>query len=46
VKFLRETAQGSRSVIVPHHREVAIGTLRSIIRQAGLTIPEFEALDD
>jgi len=46
VKFLRGTAQGSRSVIVPHHREIAIGTLRSIIRQAGLTIPEFEALDD
>jgi len=46
VKFLRETARGSRAVIVPHHREIAIGTLRSIVRQAGLTVAEFEALGD
>lgn len=46
VKFLRENAQGSRTVIVPHHREIAVGTLRSIVRQAGLTVAEFEALGD
>ena len=46
VKLVRETAQGSRAVIVPHHREIAIGTLRSIVRQAGLTVAEFEALGD
>jgi predicted RNA binding protein YcfA (HicA-like mRNA interferase family) len=46
VKFLRETPQGSRAVIVPRHREIAIGTLRSIVRQAGLTVAEFEALGD
>ena len=46
VKFIRETAQGTRAVIVPRHREIAIGTLRSIVRQAGLTVPELEALAD
>lgn len=31
-------------VIVPNHRELAKGTLRSIIRQAGLEVEEFERL--
>jgi predicted RNA binding protein YcfA (HicA-like mRNA interferase family) len=44
VKFLRESSSGSRTVVVPRHREIAVGTLRSIVRQAGLTIEEFEAL--
>ena len=30
-----------RTVIVPLHRELARGTLRSILRQAGLTTEEF-----
>ena len=29
---------------VPDHNEVAKGTLRAIIRQAGLTVEEFKAL--
>jgi predicted RNA binding protein YcfA (HicA-like mRNA interferase family) len=33
-----------RTVIVPMHRELAPGTLRSILKQAGLTIEEFRAL--
>jgi predicted RNA binding protein YcfA (HicA-like mRNA interferase family) len=33
-----------RTVIVPMHRELAVGTLRSIIRQAGLTVAAFEQL--
>ena len=33
-----------RTVIVPAHAEVARGTLRSILLQAGLTRAEFEAL--
>ena len=37
-------SEGTRTVIVPDHREVAIGTLRSILRQAGLTPNEFDAL--
>ena len=44
VKFAKETTEGLRTAIVPHHREVAIGTLRSILRQAGLRSDEFEAL--
>jgi predicted RNA binding protein YcfA (HicA-like mRNA interferase family) len=31
-------------VIVLRHREIAVGTLRSIVRQAGLTVAEFERL--
>lgn len=33
-----------RTVIVPLHPELARGTLRSILRQAGLTVDEFAAL--
>jgi len=42
VKFTKETAAGTITVIVPHHREVAVGTLRSILRQARLSVDEFE----
>ncbi|MDA8057448.1 MAG: type II toxin-antitoxin system HicA family toxin, partial [Actinomycetota bacterium] len=35
---------GDRTVIVPMHRELATGTLRSVLRQAGLTPAEFFAL--
>lgn len=44
VKFAKQIQGGTRTVIVPRHREVASGTLRSIIRQVGLRIEEFEAL--
>jgi predicted RNA binding protein YcfA (HicA-like mRNA interferase family) len=44
VKFLQVTAAGSRTVIVPQHREVSPGTLRSILRQANLSWEEFEDL--
>jgi predicted RNA binding protein YcfA (HicA-like mRNA interferase family) len=44
VKFVREVANEVRTAIVPRHREVAAGTLRSILRQAGITPEEFEAL--
>ena len=40
VKLRRE----GRTVIVPLHRELAPGTLRSILRQAGLTAAEFASL--
>jgi predicted RNA binding protein YcfA (HicA-like mRNA interferase family) len=46
VKFLRRSNAGVRTVIVPHHHEIAVGTLRSIIRQAGLSPAEFEHLGD
>jgi predicted RNA binding protein YcfA (HicA-like mRNA interferase family) len=44
VKFLRVTPEGTRTVIVPRHREVSPGTLRSILRQANLSLEEFEDL--
>ncbi|MBO1437999.1 type II toxin-antitoxin system HicA family toxin [Meiothermus sp. CFH 77666] len=33
-----------RTVIVPAHEEIAVGTLRSILRQAGLGLEIFETL--
>ena len=44
VKFVKETDDGVLTAIVPRHREVAIGTLRSILRQARLTPRQFEGL--
>jgi predicted RNA binding protein YcfA (HicA-like mRNA interferase family) len=44
VKFARRTDQGTRTAIVPEHREIAVGTLRSILRQAGLSPDDFDAL--
>ena len=31
-----------RRITVPNHKEIARGTLRSIIRQSGLTLDEFQ----
>jgi len=33
-----------RRVTIPNHKEIAKGTLRSIIREVGLTIDEFADL--
>lgn len=44
VKFSKDSEHGTRTAIVPNHAEIAIGTLRSILRQAGLTPEEFEKL--
>ncbi|HEX9836952.1 MAG TPA: type II toxin-antitoxin system HicA family toxin [Alphaproteobacteria bacterium] len=44
VKFARRTAAGTRTAIVPKHREVAAGTLRSILRQAGITFDDFDRI--
>lgn len=41
---LRQTDLPHRRLTVPDHSEVAKGTLRAIIRQAGLTVDEFKAL--
>ena len=41
---LRQTASPHRRITVPDHKEVAKGTLRAIVRQAGLTVDEFRAL--
>jgi len=33
-----------RTAIVPKHRDVAVGTLRSVLRQAGISPADFENL--
>ncbi|MGE3409233.1 MAG: type II toxin-antitoxin system HicA family toxin [Pirellulales bacterium] len=38
----RMADEGSTTVPVPDHREIRIGTLRSIIRQSGVARSEFE----
>ena len=44
VKFARESQDEVRTVMVPKHREVKTGTLRSILRHTGLTADEFDRL--
>lgn len=42
--ILPQSPPPHRRLSVPQHTELAKGTLRSIIRQAGLTVEEFSAL--
>jgi predicted RNA binding protein YcfA (HicA-like mRNA interferase family) len=42
--ILRQQNPPHRRLTVPDHKEVAKGTLRAIIRQAGLTVEEFNDL--
>jgi predicted RNA binding protein YcfA (HicA-like mRNA interferase family) len=42
--ILRQDDPPHRRLTVPDHRELAKGTLRSLIRQAGLTVEEFSRL--
>lgn len=45
VKFFKRTAAGTRVAIVPRHsKDIPLGTLRSILNQAGLRPDEFERL--
>lgn len=44
VKFAKQTTDGLITAVVPKHREVAGGTLRSILRQANLSESEFKKL--
>ena len=37
MKFVLQTTSGTPTAIVPRHREVAAGTQRSILRQAGIS---------
>jgi len=43
VVLKRRTAQGEVGCVVPLHREVAVGTLRGLLRQAQVTPEEFLA---
>jgi len=42
--ILRQEAAPHRRLTVPDHKELAKGTLRAIIREAGLTVEEFRNL--
>ena len=46
VRLKREAGTETRIVVVPDHHEVAVGTLSSILRQAGLSRQEFLELVD
>ncbi|MEZ6235047.1 MAG: type II toxin-antitoxin system HicA family toxin [Phycisphaerales bacterium] len=40
--ILRRREAPHRHVSIPNHREIAKGTLRGLIRDAGLTVEEYE----
>jgi predicted RNA binding protein YcfA (HicA-like mRNA interferase family) len=42
--ILRHADPPHRRLVVPNHKSLAKGTLRSLIRESGLTIDEFVAL--
>jgi len=42
--ILRHETPPHRRLTVPDHRELAKGTLRSLIREAGLSVEEFSRL--
>jgi len=42
--ILRQRAHPYRRLAIPDHREIAKGTLRAIIRQAGITVEQFTSL--
>ncbi|MBI5665137.1 MAG: type II toxin-antitoxin system HicA family toxin [Nitrospirae bacterium] len=42
--ILRNENPPHRRLTVPNHKEIAKGTLRAILRQAGLTVEEFKDL--
>ena len=45
VVLKKVTPQGERGCVIPMHREIALGTLRSALKMAGVTPEEFtEAL--
>ena len=42
--ILRHADAPHRRLSVPNHKELAKGTLRALIREAGLTVEEFSGL--
>ena len=44
--ILRHASPPFRRLSVPNHKELAKGTLRALIREAGLTVEEFVKLLD
>lgn len=44
IKLFKRDRGDTYTVIVPNHKEVAMGTFLSILRQAGISKKEFEKL--
>lgn len=44
VKFVRSTSGTVLTAIVPKHDEIAVGTLRSILRQARISLEQWDEL--
>jgi predicted RNA binding protein YcfA (HicA-like mRNA interferase family) len=44
IKFAKVTAGEIRTAIVLRHAEIMVGTLRSILNQAGISPEEFQAI--
>ena len=42
--IVRQTSSPFRRLTIPDHKEIAKGTLRAIIREAGLTVEQFKGL--
>ena len=42
--IVRQLTYPHRRIVVPDHKDIAKGTLRSIIRETGLTVAEFKDL--
>ncbi|MFH0922122.1 MAG: type II toxin-antitoxin system HicA family toxin [Fibrobacterota bacterium] len=42
--ILRHNTPPFRRLTIPNHREIAKGTLRAIIKQAGISVDEFRRL--
>lgn len=42
--ILRKVLPPHRRLVIPDHREISKGTLRALIREAGLTVEEFISL--
>lgn len=42
IKLVKRYKEKVYTVIVPNHKEVALGTFQSILKQAGMTKEEFE----
>jgi predicted RNA binding protein YcfA (HicA-like mRNA interferase family) len=40
---LRQIAEPHRRLTIPDHRELAKGTLRAILREAGVSVDQFKA---
>jgi len=43
-KFVLKKGDAIRTAVIPKHKEITVGTLKSILRQAGISWEDFEKL--